>query len=154
MSGGPNLNRDGGYGGGGGGLGKLIIIIIVLLLGGGGGLGAFLGGSDSAGTGSISSTTTTSTVNTIGSMASLLLGSGYTSTAQSGNAKWSSDSNTGVLDDTVADGAREKYTVLKGDGGVVVGEQRLHLTVDFFRSRCFLLAHGIGQPLVIAYGKP
>ncbi|MBR5635416.1 MAG: peptidase C11 [Pseudobutyrivibrio sp.] len=116
MSGGPNLNRDGGYGGGGGGLGKLIIIIIVLLLGGGGGLGAFLGGSDSAGTGSISSTTTTSTVNTIGSMASLLLGSGYTSTAQSGNAKWSSDSNTGVLDDTVADGAREKYTVLKGDG--------------------------------------
>ena len=116
MSGGPNLNRDGGYGGGGGGLGKLIIIIIVLLLGGGGGLGAFLGGSDSAGTGSISSTTTTSTVNTIGSMASLLLGSGYTSTAQSGNAKWSSDSNTGVLDDTVADGAREKYTVLKGIG--------------------------------------
>ncbi len=115
-------NRDGGYGGGGGGLGKLIVIILVLLLGGGGGLGAFLTGGDSGttgtgvGTGSISSNTTTSTINTIGSMASMLLGGGYTSTAQSGNATWSSKANTGILDDTVATGAREKYTTLKGDG--------------------------------------
>lgn len=110
-------NRDGGYGGGGD-LGKLIIIALIVLLGGGGGLGAFLGGgSGSTGTGSISGNSTTSTINTVGSLASLLLGSGgYTSTAASGNSSWSSKANTGVLDETVVDGAREKYTVMKGDG--------------------------------------
>ncbi|SDI38374.1 hypothetical protein SAMN05421493_11313 [Pseudobutyrivibrio sp. 49] len=116
-SGGFSGNRDGGYGGGGG-LGKLIIIALVVLLGGGGGLGAFLGGgSGGTGTGSLSGDSATSTINTIGTMASLLLGSGgYTSTAASGNSSWSSKANTGVLDETVADGARDKYTVLKGDG--------------------------------------
>lgn len=113
-SGGFGGNRDGGYGGGG--LGKLIILALVVLLGGGGGLGAFLGGG-SGSTGSISSNSTTSTINTVGSLASLLLGSGgYTSTAASGNSSWSSKANTGVLDETVAAGAREKYTVMKGDG--------------------------------------
>ena len=114
-------NRAGGYGGGG--LGKIIIIALVLLLGGGGGLGAFLGGDSGStgsgsgvGTGSVSSNTSASTINTIGSMVSLLLGSGYTSTAQSGNASWSSKANTGILDETVASGAREKYTVIKGGG--------------------------------------
>ena len=120
LSGGTSGNRAGGFGGGsgssGGGLGKLLIIALIVLLGGGGGLGAFLGGGSDGGTGSISSNTTTSTINTIGSMASLLLGSGYTSTAESGNASWSSKANTGVLDDTVASTAREKYTKLKGDG--------------------------------------
>ncbi|SDB28585.1 hypothetical protein SAMN02910298_01385 [Pseudobutyrivibrio sp. YE44] len=105
-------NRDGGYGGG---LGKIIIIALVLLLGGGGGLGAFLGGG-SGSTGSVTSSGTTTTINTISSMASLLLGNGSTSMAQSGNASWSSKANTGVLDESVADGAREKYTVLQGDG--------------------------------------
>ncbi len=113
-------NRDGGYGGGGG-LGKLIIVILVLLLGGGGGLGAFLGGGSGttgtgSGTGSISSTSTTSTINAMGSLASMLMGGGYTSTAASGNSSWSSKANTGILDDTVATAAREKYTVLKGNG--------------------------------------
>ena len=107
-SGGSGGNRAGGFGGGG--LGKLIIIAIIVLLGGGGGLGAFLGGG--SGTGSSSS----NTINTIGSMASLLLGSGYTSNAQSGNSSWSSKANTGVLDETVDSSARAKYTVLKGDG--------------------------------------
>ena len=120
LSGGTSGNRAGGFGGGsgssGGGLGKLLIIAIIVLLGGGGGLGAFLGGGSDGGTGSISSNTTTSTINTIGSMASLLLGSGYTSTAESGNASWSSKANTGILDDTVASTAREKYTKLLGDG--------------------------------------
>ncbi|SHI69198.1 clostripain-related cysteine peptidase [Pseudobutyrivibrio xylanivorans] len=116
-SGGFSGNRDGGYGGGGG-LGKLIIIALVVLLGGGGGLGAFFGGgSGGTGTGSLSGDSAASTINTIGTMASLLLGSGgYTSTAASGNSSWSSKANTGVLDETVADGARDKYTVLKGDG--------------------------------------
>ncbi|SFO06703.1 hypothetical protein SAMN04487831_10763 [Pseudobutyrivibrio sp. UC1225] len=116
-SGGFSGNRDGGYGGGGG-LGKLIIIALVVLLGGGGGLGAFLGGgSGGTGTGSLSGDSATSTINTIGTMASLLLGSGgYTSTAASGNSSWSSKANTGILDETVAEGARQKYTLLKGDG--------------------------------------
>ncbi|MBO6282740.1 MAG: peptidase C11, partial [Pseudobutyrivibrio sp.] len=120
LSGGTSGNRAGGFGGGsgssGGGLGKLLIIALIVLLGGGGGLGAFLGGGSDGGTGSISSNTTTSTINMIGSMASLLLGSGYTSTAESGNASWSSKANTGILDDTVASTAREKYTMLLGDG--------------------------------------
>ncbi len=110
-------NRDGGYGGGSGGSGglaKIIILVLIVLLGGGGGLGAMLGGGGS--TGSISSNNTTTTINTVGSLASMLLGSGYTSTAQSGNASWSSKANTGVLDDTVASSARDKYTTIKGGG--------------------------------------
>lgn len=110
---------DESYGGnrgfGGGGMSKIIILLIVLFLGGGGGLGALLGGSSGGTGGSISDNSTATTINTIGSLASTFLGSGYTSTAQSGNASWSSKANTGILDNTVADGARKKYTQIKGD---------------------------------------
>ena len=104
----------GSFSGGGGGLTKLIIIAIIVLLGGGGGLGTFLGSSSDVGT--TTSSTSTSAVNSIGSMASMLLGSGYTSNAASGNSTWSSKSNTGVLDESVASSARNKYTQIKGDG--------------------------------------
>ncbi len=115
--GGHGGNRDGGYGGGFGGdaFKKIGILALILVLGGGGGLGAlFGGGSDSSNTGT--SQSTANTISTVGSLASLLMGSGSTSMAAGGNASWSSKANTGVLDDSVADSAREKYTVIKGDG--------------------------------------
>ena len=108
-------NRDGGYGGSGGGLGKLIVILLVLFLGGGGGLGALLGGGDS-GSGTTTSTTSTSTANALGSLASMMLSNGYTSNAVSGNSSWSSKSNSGLLNDQVVEGARDKYTSIKGNG--------------------------------------
>ncbi len=101
---------------GGGGLGKLLVLAIVILLGGGGGLSALFSG----GSGTTSSSSTANTVNTIGTLANVLLGSGYTSNASSGNASWSSKANTGVLDETVANNARDKYTIIKGDGNDVV----------------------------------
>ena len=109
-SGGSGGNR-GVNGGGGGGLGKLLIFALIILLGGGGGLGAFLGGGSSGG--SSGGSTAGSTISTL---ASTFLGGGYTSMSQSGNSTWSMKSNTGVLDETVASSAREKYTQVKGNG--------------------------------------
>ncbi|MBR4308191.1 MAG: peptidase C11 [Oscillospiraceae bacterium] len=85
---------------GGLGGGKLIIILLVLLLGGGGLGSFFLGGNGNTGTG-MSAT-----------LASVLgnLGGGSVSTG------WDNQDNTGVLDTSVAKGARTKYTQLKGNG--------------------------------------
>lgn len=102
----------GNFGGGGSGsLVKLIIIIAIVLLSGGGGLGALLGGN-----GSSSSNSTMDTVNTIGTVASMFLSDGYTSTAESGNSGWSSQPNTGVLNERVDSSARAKYTKVSGWG--------------------------------------
>ena len=91
----------------GGKLGLIIIVaVVVLVLGGKFGLGNLLGGGSQ--NNSVSPSLPTS------------LFSGFTdSTSSSG---WVTQSNTGVLNKEVADGAREKRTVLYGDG-------RDHVTV-------------------------
>ena len=97
----------------GGGFSKLIIALLCLLLGGGGGIGALLGGNSGQNT---PTNTPSSTISTIGSMASLLLGSGFSSISDSQNASWSSQSNTKVLNTSIAPGSRAKYTTIKGNG--------------------------------------
>ncbi len=85
--------------------GKLLLILLALLLGGGGGIGSLLfgGGEDSQ---------SPQTSAPGSSYASLWgnLGGGSVSTG------WVAESNTQVLDTSVANGAREKYTTLLGNG--------------------------------------
>ncbi len=112
----------------------LIIILAVVLLGGGGGIGTFLGGSqdnetayvNQEDTTSSSDVSTTSSDNQVtqnaesqsqdmGSLLGTLLagGSGYYGSSSS---SWKETPNTGKLVSTVAEGSREKRTVIKGDG--------------------------------------
>ena len=99
-------------GGRGGGM-KLIVLLLALLLGGGGGLTAFLG--NQSGVPQPPST---------GQQQQQPQGNGSTDWAQllsglgggSVSAGWQGEANTGRLDDSVAPGAREKYTKLLGDG--------------------------------------
>ena len=107
-----------------------IIIAAIVLLGGGGGLGSLLGGgssgydntsyTDSAydqGAASQTGYTSTSTSMTSSLLGSLLGGGSYTGAS---SAAWSGKSNTGTLDTSVAAGAADKKTVLKGNGNDVV----------------------------------
>ncbi|WP_022777436.1 clostripain-related cysteine peptidase [Butyrivibrio sp. AE3009] len=114
----------------------MIIVIAILLLGGGGGIGSLLGGGGSSysdtetaqqytGTQTQQTTTTTTSGSSagsqLGSAGGSLLGSllgGYSPYGSEGlsSASWSSESNTGKLDTTVAEGARAKRTVIKGNG--------------------------------------
>ena len=91
-----------------GGLGgwKLIAVLLLALLGGGGGLGALLGGQ-SAGQPVVQQQGGSDT-----DWAALLGGLGGGSVSSG----WQAGDNTGRLDETVAPGAREKYTKLLGDG--------------------------------------
>ena len=88
---------------GGGGLFKLILIALIIFGGGGGilsgGLGDFTGGSGGS----------TSQYEDYGTMWGNL-GGGNVSTG------WNNGSNVGDLDVTVADGARDKYTEILGNG--------------------------------------
>ncbi|MCR4690964.1 MAG: peptidase C11 [Lachnospiraceae bacterium] len=119
-------SRDGGSGAGGGGM-KFIILLIALLLGGGGGSIAFLGGGSSE----PATQTTQEAVSQTGqgqeqagdqssqSQAPSLLGmlSGFSGGTQTASTSWKDGtSNTGKLDRTVASGAREKRTQIKGNG--------------------------------------
>ena len=106
FSGGGSSGYRGGSGGGFGGIGGLIILIIMLLFGGISGL------SNLSGSGNESSS---STSGDFSNLSSYLFNNGYGSGSNT-NYEWSSKANTGVLDETVAEGARDKYTVLKGDG--------------------------------------
>ncbi len=98
--------------GSGGGMMKLIILLAVLLLGGGGGVGALLGGSSGGGQ-SAPISQTSSSGQTGGPDFSALLGSLGGGSVSGG---WEEPANTGRLDETVAPGAREKYTQLLGGG--------------------------------------
>ena len=82
--------------GGGSAIG-IVILLLVLLLSKGGGLSGLLGGGSSA-----SSLPQVSNV--------------FTTQAASSADSWGNDANTGKLDTTVANGARAKYTTLKGNG--------------------------------------
>ncbi len=113
-SGGGNVTR-------GGGRSPLMLIIIaaVILLGGGGGIGALLGGG---GTDtyqdpgySVQSNQTTTSTGGGSSLLGSLLGGGSVYTGNASSA-WSGKANTGVLDTSVAEGAREKRTIIKGNG--------------------------------------
>ena len=112
--GGGRRNGGGLRGGGiGGGLG-LIAIIIYMLIGGGGSL---FGGGGSTPSGNQGGSGLESS--SYGDLASMLLGGVLGNSGSSiggGNAQWSSKSNTGVLDETVAPSARQKYTTIKGNG--------------------------------------
>lgn len=110
---GGNVTRSGG------GMSKLIILILFLLLGGGGGLTSLLGGSGESYTpdydyqGNQSYEQQVPTID----LESLLgnLGGGSVSTGWT-SANNSSTGNTGTLDTSVAEGAREKYTEILGGG--------------------------------------
>ncbi len=124
---------------------SIIIILAVLLLGGGGGIGSLMGGF-SGGDSSTYTQTTTNTGTTVsqtgtatsdsniqnqttssgqsqstagsdamGSLLGSFLGGGssYYGTSSS---SWSGTPNTGVLNREVVEGARDKRTVIKGDG--------------------------------------
>ncbi len=119
---------------------SIIIIIAVILLGGGGGLGGLFGdfgGSEDTYTQTQTTTTgndttisqNTTTTNSdnagvstqtsgsagMGSLLGTFLGggSGYYGSASS---QWSMDPNTGILNENVADGIRNRYTDINGDG--------------------------------------
>ncbi len=138
----PGGNASSGGNGGGmnrsGGRSPLfaIIVVLFLLLGGGGGLTSLLGGGGSgdyeevaqpqySNTQTQTQTTQTQTTDmTSGyggsglSMLSTLLGSGSMpySGGNMASASWSDTPNTGKLDTSVASNAREKRTVIKGNG--------------------------------------
>ncbi len=106
---GTGHGSNGGAGGGqrnsGGGLSKIIMLIILVIFGGAGGIGVLNNGS---GGGEVSTGQ-----DALGGMGSLF--SALSSTAS--NAAWSDGlNNTGKLITTVADGSRDKYINIKGDG--------------------------------------
>lgn len=116
----------------------MIIVIIILVLGGSGGLTSFLGGEDTQQTTtqytqstSTQNQTTTQTNNgsqsssggqsssgsAIDLFGSLLGGYGSYGGSMSGSsAAWSGESNIGKLDTSVSEKARDKRTVIKGNG--------------------------------------
>ncbi len=110
---GPGIGGSGGGSGGrrsGGGLSLPgIIVLLVVLLGGGGGLGSSLlgglGGGTQSGTGSGSQ-----------SYYDMISESGSSSSSGWSDGK----ANTGSLNTSVSQKAREKYTTIKGDGSDVV----------------------------------
>ena len=138
----PGGNASSGGNGGGmnrsGGRSPLfaIIIVLFLLLGGGGGLTSLLGGGGSGDYEEVAqpqysnTQTQTQTTQTQASditsgyggsglsMLSTLLGSGSMpySGGNMASASWSDTPNTGKLDTSVASNAREKRTVIKGNG--------------------------------------
>ncbi len=97
-------------------------MILVLLLGGGGGLGSFLGSSGNTGTGTSQSSPAT-TATTGGSTGDATSATSYSSALSSlfgsvsgTSVGWVTKANTGILDTSVADNARDKYTTIHGDG--------------------------------------
>lgn len=108
-------SRSGGGGGrSGGGMMKIILLLAVLLLGGGGGLGALLGGGqqDSGAAAPVSQSTPSSGQSGGADLSALFGGLGGGSVS----GGWEAPANTGRLDETVAPGAREKYTQPLGGG--------------------------------------
>lgn len=99
-----------------------IVIAIILLLAGGGGIGSLLGGDDTAYEDQSYTSQNNQIGQTSGSSTGSLLGSLLGGSVYTGNssAAWSGKSNTGILDTSVAPNARDKRTVIKGNGDDVV----------------------------------
>ena len=97
----------------GGGMSKIIVALLVLLLGGGGGIGSLLLGGDTTTSTPTIPTPSQSTVNS----QSIDLSS-YWGNLGGGNVSsgWDNGTNTGSLDTSVIDSAREKYTEIIGNG--------------------------------------
>ena len=113
----------------GGGKGGLIAIIIavIALIGGGGGLSSLLGGGDSVKPSSSSSlisqmvsTQSASSgisANSFGSLSSLMGAMPQANfSGATASTGWSGSSNSGKLNTSVASGARQKYTTIRGNG--------------------------------------
>ncbi len=115
----------------------MIIVLAILLLGGGGGLSSLLGGGGSSYTdtstssqytntttqtssGTTTTTGSTSAGSTLSSLSQLFGGYGAYSGGSSASAAWSDTANTGKLNTSVADSARDKRTVIKGNGEDVI----------------------------------
>ncbi len=113
QSGGSGSRSGGGGTRSGGGMMKIIVLLAVLLLGGGGGLGALLGGGQGGGFIAPASQSGSSSGQAGGEDLSALLASLGGGSVSGG---WEGQANTGRLDETVAPGAREKYTQLLGGG--------------------------------------
>ena len=112
---GPSGGGTRGTSGRGGGA-KLVVLLLALLLGGGGGLTAFLGGQQPSAPQAPSTGQHQQQPAQNGGSAvdwTQLLGGLGGGSVSSG---WDSPANTGRLDSTVANGAREKYTALLGGG--------------------------------------
>jgi len=116
--------RPAGRGASGGGTARsgskkmpLIAVILALLLGGGGGLGALLGGGSPVdATPQVPQTPTVNQSvqnNPVTLDPSIFLGNLTGGSVSSG---WELTANTGTLDRTVASGARDKRTVIRGNG--------------------------------------
>ncbi len=100
----------------GGGKGKFIIIAVIALVvifGGGSGLSGLLGGFGD-------SETTTQTQQSSADIGSLLSSLGSFSGNSSYSSGWTGEKNTGKLDTSVAAGARDKRTVIKGNNSDTV----------------------------------
>ncbi|MCR5664180.1 MAG: peptidase C11 [Oscillospiraceae bacterium] len=129
----PEQTQRASYAGGGSGRRSspliLILIVAVLLFGGGGKILGLLGGGDlgelpASGYESLLPGTQTGGQSTSvtpsakpAPTGSLLFGGGNSwSGGSASSAGWSAAPNTGVLDRSVAEGARDKYTEIVGDG--------------------------------------
>jgi len=121
---GSSAPRPAGRGASGGGTTRsgskkmpLIAVILALLLGGGGGLGALLGGGSPVdATPQVPQTPTVNQSvqnNPVTLDPSIFLGNLTGGSVSSG---WELTANTGTLDRTVASGARDKRTVIRGNG--------------------------------------
>ena len=98
--------------GGKGGLLKIILIVVVLL-GGGGGLTGLLGGMFGVDTGSTNSSNSNTGSDLVGNLVGSLVGNLNSGTTSSG---WELSSNLGKLNTSVDSAARDKRTVIKGNG--------------------------------------
>ena len=106
---GGNITRSGG-----GGMMKLIILALVILLGGGGGVGTLLSSNPMD-----TMPQTQNTQQSVGQGGSQYIDlSSLYGNLSGGNVSsgWNSGANTGSLDTAVAEGARDKYTKIMGNG--------------------------------------
>ena len=103
---------------GGGGMMKLIIIALVLLLGGGGGIGSILSNSPMDTIPQTQNTQQTTQQSVGQSGGNYIDLSSLYGNLSGGNVSggWNNGANTGTLDTTVVEGAREKYTKVYGNG--------------------------------------
>lgn len=108
---------------GGGGMMKIILLLVVLLMGGGGSLGSLLlnGGSVTGSSQPVSSGGSDVSQYPQGSAGSVDISSLFGNLGGgSVSSGWDIENNTGQINTAVADGARDRYTEIKGDGQDII----------------------------------